>query len=134
MEYGFDRLFRHTVTLFIFLLQTVFVLEEEDFGSRQEMGRMSEQQNNYAQHQIYKHLCTRSAEHPSTSEVHKKTSMRCYVSKKRALACDVCKKIFRKSGALKKHLRTHTEERPFKCDVCKKYFKYSNTLKLFQIF
>ena len=43
MEYGFDRLFRHTVTLLIFLLQTVFVPEEEDFGSTQEMGRMSEQ-------------------------------------------------------------------------------------------
>ena len=33
---------------------------------------MSELQNNYAQHQIYMHLCACSEEHPFTSEGHKK--------------------------------------------------------------
>ena len=83
MEYRFDRLVYHTVALLFFLLQTVFVPEEADFSSRQEMGHMSE--------------------HQFTSDMHKKSSMRHFVSKKhpqshceeQALACDVCKKIFK---------------------------------------
>jgi hypothetical protein len=35
MEYEFDRLVCHSVTVLFFLLQTVFVPEEADFGSRQ---------------------------------------------------------------------------------------------------
>jgi len=57
MQYEFCRLFHLTVTVLLFLLQTVFVPEEADFGSRQEIGRMSELQIKYAQHQVYKHLC-----------------------------------------------------------------------------
>jgi len=58
MEYGFDRLVHYPETLLFFLLQSVFVSEEADFVSSQEIGCMSELQNNYAQHQICKHLCT----------------------------------------------------------------------------
>jgi len=46
------------------------------------MGHVSELQNNYAQHQVYKHLCTRNEEHPFTSELRKRTSMSGNVSKK----------------------------------------------------
>ena len=105
MEYGFDRLFHHTVTLLFFISQTVFIPEEADFDSRQEMSHTSELQNNYDRHQVYKHLCTRNEEHKFTSEVHKKTSMRCYVSKK--------------------HLQTRREEPAPSCDECKKIFKVS---------
>jgi hypothetical protein len=97
MEYGFVRLVRHTVTLLFFLLQTVSLPEEEDFGSRQEMGCMSELQNNYAQHGMYKHICTHSEEHQFKSDVHKKSSMRHYVSKK--------------------HLQSHLEEQGLAYDV-----------------
>jgi len=137
MEFGYDRLFHHTVTFLFFILQTVFIPEEAHVDSLKEMSHRSEQQNNYPQHQVYKHLCTRNEEHPFTSEVHKKNSMRCYVSKKRlqthceepALACDEFKNIFKGTIALKFHLRTHTEQQQYTCDVCQKSFSHSSTLK-----
>jgi hypothetical protein len=67
------------------------------------MGHMSELQNNYDQHKMYKHLCTHSEEHQFTSDVHNKSSMRRYVSKK--------------------HLHSHHEEQALACDVCNKIFK-----------
>jgi hypothetical protein len=79
------------------LFQRVFVPEEADFGSRHQMGHVSELQNNYAQHEVYKNLCTRSEEHQLTSDVHKKSSMR---------RC-----------ASKKNLESHCEERAHACEV-----------------
>jgi hypothetical protein len=95
MEYGFFGLICHNVTFAFILFQTVSVHEEADFGSRQQMGHMPELQNNYAQHEMYKHLSTCSEEHQFTSDVHIKSSMgqckrlqsQCV---ERALACDVC--------------------------------------------
>jgi hypothetical protein len=81
MEYEFDRLFRHTVTLLVFLLQTVFVPGEADFGSSQQIGHMAELQNDCDQHVMHKHLCTHSEEHQFTSDVHKKSAMRRYCLK-----------------------------------------------------
>ena len=126
MKYGFDRLVRHTVTLLYFLLQTVFVHEEADFGSRQEVGHMCELQNNCAQREVYKHLCTDSEDQQFTSDVHKKSSMRYYVLKKhlqthreeQALACDVCKKTFKCPSALKLHVCCYTGEKPLTRGVC----------------
>jgi len=136
MEYGFFRLFHYTVTLLFFLLQRVFVSEEADFGSRQEMVCMSELQNNHAQYQICKNLCVCSEELQFTSEGHKKTSMRYYVSKKHlhihreewTLACDVCKNIFKIASALKLHVCSYTKEKPFTCDVYNKTFIISGNL------
>jgi len=71
---------------------------------------MSELHNDDAQHEIYKHLRTRSEERQSTSDVHKKFSMQCYVSKK--------------------HLQTHREEWALACDVRKKTLKSPSALKL----
>jgi hypothetical protein len=51
------------------------------------MGHMSELQNNHDQHKVYKRLCTHSEEHQSTSDVHKRSSMRRYVSKKHLQSC-----------------------------------------------
>lgn len=37
-------------------------------------------------------------------------------------ACDVCGRRFRQTNDLRKHLRTHTMEKPFKCEDCGKAF------------
>jgi len=71
---------------------------------------MFELQNSYAQHEMYKHLCTRNEEQQFASDVHKKSSMQRYVSKK--------------------HLQSHREEQAFVCDMCKKIFKCPSALKL----
>jgi hypothetical protein len=42
MEYVFDRLVHQTVTLLFFSTPDSFVPEEADFGSRQQIGHMSE--------------------------------------------------------------------------------------------
>ena len=36
---------------------------------------------------------------------------------------------FRRSGTLKRHVRTHTKEKPYECDVCEKRFRLSQHLK-----
>ena len=97
---------------------------------------MSELQNNYSQHEMCKHSDTHNEDNQFTSDVHKKSSMRHYVSKKhvqtrregRALACDVCKKIFKTPSALKLHVCSYTGQKPFTCDVRSKTFMMSGNL------
>jgi hypothetical protein len=84
-----------------------FVPEELDFVSRQQLDHIPELQNNYAQHERYKHLCSGSEEHQLTSDVHKESCMQQYISKK--------------------HLHLHHEK--YVCDVCKKPFIHASTLK-----
>ncbi|GAB1603198.1 zinc finger 236-like [Argonauta hians] len=38
-------------------------------------------------------------------------------------ACTVCQRVFTNLTTLKKHLKTHTGERPFECEVCHKCFQ-----------
>ncbi|XP_059477312.1 zinc finger protein 239-like [Neocloeon triangulifer] len=44
------------------------------------------------------------------------------------LPCEVCAKTFDRPSLLKRHMRTHTGERPHGCDVCGKRFSTSSSL------
>lgn len=43
--------------------------------------------------------------------------------------CHICLKTFRDSSTLKRHLLTHSDERPFKCDQCHKSFRRKDHLQ-----
>ncbi|KAG1661715.1 Zinc finger protein 62 [Nymphon striatum] len=47
--------------------------------------------------------------------------------------CDICQKIFNRSGCLTRHKLTHTNEKPFECHVCHKCFSRSDSLAIHQL-
>ncbi|XP_038137245.1 zinc finger protein 420-like isoform X2 [Cyprinodon tularosa] len=46
--------------------------------------------------------------------------------------CPVCSMIIKNNRDIKKHLRSHSEERPYVCLTCEKGFKYKDTIKKHQ--
>ncbi|KAF2095954.1 hypothetical protein NA57DRAFT_43210, partial [Rhizodiscina lignyota] len=43
--------------------------------------------------------------------------------------CDQCQRSFGRVEHLKRHLGSHTEERPFRCSICNKSFLRNDTLQ-----
>ncbi|PNF40997.1 hypothetical protein B7P43_G08841 [Cryptotermes secundus] len=56
------------------------------------------------------------------------TSNRVRLSQKSLLPCEVCGKVFDRPSLLKRHMRTHTGEKPHICEVCNKGFSTSSSL------
>uniref|UniRef100_A0A8D3AVL6 C2H2-type domain-containing protein n=1 Tax=Scophthalmus maximus TaxID=52904 RepID=A0A8D3AVL6_SCOMX len=51
------------------------------------------------------------------------------LQKRKAYACDWCCKSFAQSADLRRHLRTHTGERPHRCTFCSKSFSQRGNLR-----
>ncbi len=60
---------------------------------------------------------------PSTSRSGKTTAMTEIIQiRKTAAQCDLCLKLCPSRSELRRHMRTHTGEKPYKCDYCEKSF------------
>ncbi|KAJ9598286.1 hypothetical protein L9F63_011026 [Diploptera punctata] len=69
-----------------------------------------------------------SSRTPLYSQSDTSTSNRVRLSHRSLLPCEVCGKVFDRPSLLKRHMRTHTGEKPHVCEVCNKGFSTSSSL------
>lgn len=43
--------------------------------------------------------------------------------------CDICGRVLSKRSSLRRHLLTHTDERPYACEICNRAFRGGGELK-----
>lgn len=68
--------------------------------------------------------------HSGGSASHSSSSLPAPSQKVKAFSCPLfsCGRLFKRQEHLKRHLRTHTMERPFQCPICRKRFSRSDNL------
>lgn len=49
--------------------------------------------------------------------------------RRKTMRCTYCSKECNHAGDLKKHIRSHTDEKPYSCSVCYEKFKHSSNLQ-----
>lgn len=76
------------------------------------------QNNSESEEEINEAICV-----PTTNENNEATE--CRPDRK----CNICGKEFKKPIDLRRHVRTHTKEKPFTCEICSKSFALLCTLK-----
>ncbi|XP_050511351.1 zinc finger protein 112-like isoform X4 [Diabrotica virgifera virgifera] len=50
-------------------------------------------------------------------------------SKNSICECKICFKQFKEARSLKRHIKTHSGEKPYKCEICFKQFSHAHSLK-----
>jgi transcription factor STE12 len=68
--------------------------------------------------------------HPGGSASHSSSSLPATSQRVKAFSCPLfsCGRLFKRLEHLKRHMRTHTMERPFQCPICPKRFSRSDNL------
>ena len=68
--------------------------------------------------------------HSGGSASHSSSSLPAISQRVKAFSCPLfsCGRLFKRLEHLKRHLRTHTSERPFQCQICRKRFSRSDNL------
>ena len=64
--------------------------------------------------------CKKSYSKKDKLTKHKQTK---HLPRPEFFSCPTCAKKFNRQDSLRRHLKSHTPERPFKCDVCKSSFR-----------
>ena len=85
-------------------------------------------ENNLYHHSM-KHQQPQSIPKPTSSNINTTNDTKIYSYPITKHPCQHCDYIARSATTLKKHLRTHTNERPYKCDQCDQTFTVQCNLK-----